>query len=807
MDAIHDSPWFFSGIVPCRMICLAAGTVLLYDHLTTLDQEVNLVWKRRLGTYGTALFLVNRYIHYIHAFSIISESWFIALSERTCLRWDIANCVLVGFSITVCEVILALRTWAMWKLSRRVLYFFLIMACVKFPVVIAALAESLIHSRYLRISDPASPAQFVCISPVIGRWSWESLAFVSIIFGETGIASLTVVRAIEARKSTSRWYFRIHYMGVIYYLFTLGLSILNVIGTLYLRNVGILPFGMLQGVIQSTFCNRVAFLAREPADLATTWINQTEKSAFVAVPLRDIRHQELDLNQRTPLHAFGTIMIHSSLWEYPLEQLSPLKVLFLLVRYAPFLYLPILLYHQFGSGLDPDTCQVIYAIVNWMFAAGLGSADLILTIRTWATLGSNRKAAYFFFPLIALIHVAILVLVGLWLRSTLRQTIDELSFPELGIGCLLESRRPILAASYILLMALDAGNLLLMVTRGIKIFKLGNGSQLSRIVYGDGIIYYDCLFRVVPSRMICLAAGTVLLYDHLTTLDQEINLVWKRRLGTYGTALFLVNRYSHYIHAFSIIGEYWFIASSERTCLRWDIANCVLVGFSITVCEVILALRTWAMWKLSRRILYFFLIMACVKFPVVIAALAESLIHSRCKDLSYLRTIPLNKTDLVTTAPDLRISNPASPPQFICISPVIGRWSWESLAFVSVIITETGIASLTVVRAIEARKSASRWYFRIHYMGVIYYIFTLGLTILNVIGTLYLRNIGVLPFGLIQGVIQCTFCNRVAFLAREPADFATTGISQTEKSATAAIPLRFRRRKREDSSVLDISSI
>ncbi|KAF5351086.1 hypothetical protein D9756_008355 [Leucocoprinus leucothites] len=242
MDTIHDNPWFFAGIVPSRMVCFAAGTVLLYDHLTTLDQEINLVWKRRLGTNGTALFLINRYSHYIHAFSIISEYWFIAPSERTCLRWDIANCVLVGFSITVCEVVLALRTWAMWKLSRRVLYFFLIMACVKFPVVIAALAESLIHSRYLRISGPGSPAQFVCISPIIGRWSWESLAFVSVIITETGIASLTVVRAIEARKSASRWYFRIHYMGVIYYIFTLGLTILNVIGTLYLRNIGVLPF-------------------------------------------------------------------------------------------------------------------------------------------------------------------------------------------------------------------------------------------------------------------------------------------------------------------------------------------------------------------------------------------------------------------------------------------------------------------------------------------------------------------------------------------------------------------------------------
>ncbi|KAJ3562174.1 hypothetical protein NP233_g9744 [Leucocoprinus birnbaumii] len=305
MDTLHGSPSFFAGIVPSRMICLAAGTILLYDHLTTLDQEINLVWRRRLGTYGTA-----------------------------CFRWDIAACILIAFSIVWCEVILVLRTWALWNMSGRILGFFGIVACAKVPLAVVGLYKSIHSSHYLQITDRALPSQFICISPMMGNWSWETLVFVAIMITETAIASLTIIRAIEgglyfeiadcthmlmtqpstptARKSASQWYFRIHYMGVIYYVFTLDVMSLVRIRTKHLeprRSVApsrILPFGVLQAVIQSTLCNRVIFLAREPSDLGVdALLSQTIKSTFVCAPAKTARSEETDtastLNARGPV--------------------------------------------------------------------------------------------------------------------------------------------------------------------------------------------------------------------------------------------------------------------------------------------------------------------------------------------------------------------------------------------------------------------------------------------------------------------------------------------------------------------------
>ena len=56
----EQHPLLFSPLV-LRVSCTAAGyVILLYDHLLTLGDEVEYVWKAR-GTIPKYLFLINRY--------------------------------------------------------------------------------------------------------------------------------------------------------------------------------------------------------------------------------------------------------------------------------------------------------------------------------------------------------------------------------------------------------------------------------------------------------------------------------------------------------------------------------------------------------------------------------------------------------------------------------------------------------------------------------------------------------------------------------------------------------------------------
>ncbi|KAF9449472.1 hypothetical protein P691DRAFT_552168 [Macrolepiota fuliginosa MF-IS2] len=260
-----DAAWLGSGLQPTRIICLISAAILVLDHLCSLDREVNLIWKRRLGSFATILFLINRYIPYIYVFSSLEEYWTIHHSQDACQHRDIANTVVVATGLTVSEMILCLRTYAIWNRSSRILGTLVGAAiCVKVPLVLLALYRMLKDVDYNHIS----PAEIICISPVLGRWSWETLIFVVILFFETLIATLTMIKAVEVRQnSSSRWILKIHHMAVVYYIYNLLMSIVNLIGTVWLHNMGMQSFAMLQGVLQSVLCNRVIFLVRDPSDL------------------------------------------------------------------------------------------------------------------------------------------------------------------------------------------------------------------------------------------------------------------------------------------------------------------------------------------------------------------------------------------------------------------------------------------------------------------------------------------------------------------------------------------------------------
>ncbi|KAF9449474.1 hypothetical protein P691DRAFT_812321 [Macrolepiota fuliginosa MF-IS2] len=259
-----DAAWLGSGIQPTRIVCLVSAAVLVFDHLCSLDKEVNLVWKRRLGSIATVLFLINRYIPYIYVFSSLEEYWTIQHSQGACQRRDIANAIVVAIGLTVSELVLCLRTWAIWRCSRVILGVLVgVVVCLKIPLVLLALYHMLKEVDYIHIS----PNEIVCISPVVNRWSWETLVFVVVLCFETMIAVLTIIRAVEVRHSSSRWVLKIHHTGIIYYIYNLLMSIVNVIGTVYLHNMGMQSFAMLQGVLQSVLINRVIFLARESSDL------------------------------------------------------------------------------------------------------------------------------------------------------------------------------------------------------------------------------------------------------------------------------------------------------------------------------------------------------------------------------------------------------------------------------------------------------------------------------------------------------------------------------------------------------------
>ncbi|KAF9457304.1 hypothetical protein BDZ94DRAFT_1326365, partial [Collybia nuda] len=99
---------------------IAACVVLVYDHILTFSEEVERVWKKKI-TGVSILFLINRYVTPL-LFIVIIDAFDDPIWTRSvCNRFVSFE----GFStvalIAICEIIMILRTYALYGQSRFIL--------------------------------------------------------------------------------------------------------------------------------------------------------------------------------------------------------------------------------------------------------------------------------------------------------------------------------------------------------------------------------------------------------------------------------------------------------------------------------------------------------------------------------------------------------------------------------------------------------------------------------------------------------------------------------------------------------------
>ncbi|KAG0696334.1 hypothetical protein DFH29DRAFT_209326 [Suillus ampliporus] len=94
----------------------AAGlVVLLWDHLLTFHDEVELIWRAPLS-FPKLLFLFNRYV--VPA-SLIVLTYDITLSDSVCLTWFGVGVVVGMVSIGTSNFLVLLRLWVLWDRRTR----------------------------------------------------------------------------------------------------------------------------------------------------------------------------------------------------------------------------------------------------------------------------------------------------------------------------------------------------------------------------------------------------------------------------------------------------------------------------------------------------------------------------------------------------------------------------------------------------------------------------------------------------------------------------------------------------------------
>lgn len=201
-----------------------------------------------------------------------------------------------------------------------------------------------------------------------------------------------------------------------------------------------------------------------------------------------------------------------------LSQWNLAKVLFLLVRYTPYIDVGLVAYYMTRDGTSSATCSLVYKFNSWVYVVGVGLAEILLTLRTWACWGSRARWVTIGLPIAFFALTVILcVSVGRYL-ATLHFFTPPHTTPSLG--CFYQGESFDLVICWAALMVYDACLSLLMAIRGYPELKNWRrnmrSNSLSTVVYRDGLIYYVFLFGLSLINVVVILC---LSYDYVNLLS------------------------------------------------------------------------------------------------------------------------------------------------------------------------------------------------------------------------------------------------------------------------------------------------
>ncbi|KAG2364833.1 hypothetical protein BDR07DRAFT_749369 [Suillus spraguei] len=114
------SPEFMQDLWVRRILSTTGHTLLVYDYLLTLKDEVYYIWNRP-WTVVKVLFLINRYGNLIgQTFIRLEEAGLLSHGSQVfCNRFTLSTSCFMFLSMESIHIIVLVRTWAIWGTQKR----------------------------------------------------------------------------------------------------------------------------------------------------------------------------------------------------------------------------------------------------------------------------------------------------------------------------------------------------------------------------------------------------------------------------------------------------------------------------------------------------------------------------------------------------------------------------------------------------------------------------------------------------------------------------------------------------------------
>ncbi|KAF9445297.1 hypothetical protein P691DRAFT_710554 [Macrolepiota fuliginosa MF-IS2] len=237
-------------LVPSTLV--ACTTLLVYDHLCTLDQEVAYVWSNPLGG-GSILFVLNRYLPYVDTLMSLNMNILSVHNPESCLKQNTILTWFIVSGIIISEIILVLRTYALWGRRRLITVILCCSSTVTFIPAIVIAHYEIKSLKYIPTPYPDRPGcKLGYASPII------LIAYILLVVSETTVAVLTGIQGYRSlRHSSSPWVKQMYKDGLLFYLYLLVISVANVLVPVFAPRPLANWLATPQRVLHSVLCNRV----------------------------------------------------------------------------------------------------------------------------------------------------------------------------------------------------------------------------------------------------------------------------------------------------------------------------------------------------------------------------------------------------------------------------------------------------------------------------------------------------------------------------------------------------------------------
>ncbi|KIL60055.1 hypothetical protein M378DRAFT_168571 [Amanita muscaria Koide BX008] len=217
-------------------LIVASSSLLVYDFLLTLNEEVQSIWTR--WTCVKIVYFLSRYLPFVDVCVIMYQQFTPGITESQCRIAFRINGWMYVAGMALSEVVLTYRVWVLWERNTKLAYGLAMFFCALWGTGLVIMDQFVKSLTFVQLSSPLNRG---CIIQNASRIVWADWAL--LLLYNTGTLVLMVRKASLSWSGVdSRLFKRLYRVGVSYYLFLFVISVGNVavIGSLPIFYVNLL---------------------------------------------------------------------------------------------------------------------------------------------------------------------------------------------------------------------------------------------------------------------------------------------------------------------------------------------------------------------------------------------------------------------------------------------------------------------------------------------------------------------------------------------------------------------------------------